>query len=110
MESNLEVFLSNARIKCNMEYTNLVQAFAPDPGIFEAEYLMEKLETKAGWSTHAPDEDWAQGHRHAMQDFVESVAEGRRPLSDGSLGRDVIEVIYAGYLSAAEGRRVDLSR
>ncbi len=45
-----------------------------------------------------------------MQDFVESVAEGRRPLSDGRLGRDVIEVVYAGYLSAAEGRRVELSR
>ena len=24
------------------------------------------------------------------------------------LGRDVIEVVYAGYLSAAEGRRVEL--
>ncbi len=76
MESSLDVFLSNARIRCNMEHTNLVRAFAPDPAIFEAEYLMEKLETKAGWSSPAPDEDWAQGHRHAMQDFVESVAEG----------------------------------
>ncbi len=87
-----------------------MQAFVHDPAIFEAEYLMEKLETKAGWSSPAPDEDWAQGHRHAVQDFVESVAEGRRPLSDGSLGRDVIEVVYAGYLSAAKGRRVDLPR
>ena len=110
MESSLDVFLSNARIRCNMEHTNLVQAFAPDPKIFEAEYLMEKLETKAGWSSPAPDEDWVQGHRHAIQDFVESVAEGRPPLADGRLGRDVIEVVYAGYLSAAEGHRVELSR
>jgi len=108
MESSLQVLLSNAHIKCRMEHTNLVEAFAPDPSILEKEYLMEKLETKAGWSFPAPDEDWAQGHRQALQDFVESVAEGREPLSDGRLGRDVIEVVYAAYLSAAEGRRVEL--
>jgi len=109
MESALQVLLSNAHIKCSMEHTGLVQAFAPDPSIFEKEYLMEKLETKAGWSSPAPDEDWAQGHRQALQDFVESVAEDREPLADGGLGRDVVEVVYAGYLSAAEGRRVELA-
>ena len=108
MESSLQVLLSNAHIKCSMAHTNLVQAFAPDASIFDREYLMEKLETKAGWSAPAPDEDWAQGHRQALQDFVESVAEGRGPLADGHLGRDVTEVVYAGYLSAAEGRRVEL--
>ncbi|HLW60630.1 MAG TPA: Gfo/Idh/MocA family oxidoreductase [bacterium] len=108
MESILQVFLSNAHIKCSMEHTNLVQAFAPDPTVFENEYLMEKLETKAGWSSPAPDEDWAQGHRQVLQDFVECVAEDREPLASGRLGRDVVEVVYAGYLSAAEGRRVEL--
>ena len=93
-----------------MEHAGLVDAFAPSPAIFEAEYLMEKLETKAGWSSPAPDEDWAQGHRHAVQDFVECVATGRAPLADGVLGRDVVETVYAGYVSAAEGRRVELAR
>ncbi len=38
------------------------------------------------------------------------VAEpGRRPLADGHLGRDVTEVIYASYVSAAEGIRVALT-
>jgi predicted dehydrogenase len=110
MESSLQVLLSNAHIKCHLEHANLVQAFAPDASIFAPEYLMEKLETKAGWSSPAPDEDWAQGHRHELQDFVESVVLGRSPLADGVLGRDVIEVVYAGYLSAAEGRRVQLRR
>jgi len=36
------------------------------------------------------------------------VALGREPLSSGALARDVIAVIYAAYLSAAEGRRVSL--
>jgi predicted dehydrogenase len=110
MESSLQVFLSNAHIKCNMEHSGLVSAFAPSPTVFEHEYLMEKLETKAGWSAPAPDEDWMQGHVHMVQDFVESVAMGRPPLADGRLGRDAIEVVYAGYVSAADGRRVDLCR
>jgi predicted dehydrogenase len=108
MESTLQVLLSNAHIKCNLSHTRLVEAYAPDASIFGSEYLIEKLETSAGWSPPAPDEDWAQGHRQMVQDFVASVAEGRPPQSDGALGRDVIRVVYAAYVSAAEGRRVTL--
>ena len=108
MESTLQVLLSNAHIKCNLSHTRLVEAFAPEPSVFADEYLIEKLETSAGWSPPAPDEDWAQGHRQMIQDFVESVAEQRAPRSDGELGRDVIRLVYAAYLAAAEGRRVDL--
>jgi predicted dehydrogenase len=109
MESTLQVLLSNAHIKCNLSHTRLVEAYAPDPSIFDSEYLIEKLETKAGWSPPAPDEDWAQGHRQMVQDFVASVADDRPPLSDGSLGRDAIRVVYAAYVSAQEGRRVELA-
>jgi predicted dehydrogenase len=48
------------------------------------------------------------GYPGELQDFVESVALGREPLSGGALARDVLAVIYAAYLSAAEGRRVEL--
>ncbi len=30
------------------------------------------------------------------------------PLADGVLGRDVVRVIYAAYVAAEEGRRVEL--
>jgi predicted dehydrogenase len=109
MESTLQVLMSNAHIKCNLSHTKLVEAFAPESSVFGDEYLIEKLETSAGWSPPAPDEDWAQGHRQMIQDFVSSVAESRPPRADGELGRDVIRLVYAAYLSAAEGRRVTLS-
>jgi predicted dehydrogenase len=109
MESTLQVLMSNAHIKCNLSHTRLVEAYAPDASIFADEYLIEKLETSAGWSPPAPDEDWAQGHRQMVQDFVASVAEGRPPRSDGALGLDAIRVVYAAYVSAEEGRRVELS-
>jgi predicted dehydrogenase len=109
MESTLQILMSNAHVKCNLSHTRLVEAYAPDASVFGDEYLIEKLETSAGWSPPAPDEDWAQGHRQMVQDFVASVAEGRAPRSDGALGLDVIRVVYAAYVAAEEGRRVDLS-
>ncbi len=109
MESTLQILMSNAHIKCNLSHTRLVEAYAPDASVFGSEYLIEKLETSAGWSPPAPDEDWAQGHRQMMQDFVASVADGRAPQSDGALGLDAIRVVYSAYLSAEQGRRVELS-
>jgi predicted dehydrogenase len=50
MESTLQVLMSNAHIKCNLSHTRLVEAFAPDASVFGDEYLIEKLETSAGWS------------------------------------------------------------
>ena len=108
MESRLDVFLSNTHIKCNMSPNNLVQAFAPDPEVFAGEYLMEKVETKAGWSTPIPDEDWSSGQLGMCRDFVCSVKEGRPARSTGKVGADVIRVVYGAYCSAIEGQRVSI--
>jgi predicted dehydrogenase len=108
VRNRLTVFASNAVVEANLNPNSAVRAYAPDPSVFEAEYLSEKLETKAGWSFPSPDENWMQGYPQEIQDFAEAVAHGRAPKSDGRLGRDVVEVIYGAYLSAEEGRRVEL--
>ena len=108
MEDRLEILLSNSRIKASFARSDLVEAFAPDPSVFASEYLAEKLETKAGWSYPSVDEQWLLGYPQEVRDFVESVAFDREPLGSGRLGRDVVEVMYAAYVSAEEGRRVDL--
>jgi len=99
---------AKAVVICNINPNDTVRAYAPDGAVFGDEYLVEKLETKAGWSSPQPDEDWTSGYPQEIQDFMEAVALGREPLSGGPLARDVTAVIYGAYLSAAEGRRVDL--
>lgn len=106
MRDTLDVYLSNARLHCDFSRSTLLQAYAPDPTPFADEYLVEKLETKAGWSFPSVDEEWLLGYHHELADFVEAVRQDRAPLSDGRLGRAVVEVIYSAYLSAAEGRPV----
>lgn len=108
MESRLEILCSNAHLKCNLSPNNLLQAYTPAAEIFGDAYLQEKLETSAGWTTPMPDEDWTSGHAGMIQTFAEAVAFDRPHLSDGVLGRDVVEVVYAAYLAASEGRRVTL--
>ena len=54
------------------------------------------------------DEEWLLGYPQEIRDFVEAVAFDREPLADAHLGREVVEVIYAAYQSAEEGRRINL--
>lgn len=108
VRNRLTVFASNAVVEANLNPNTAVRAYAPDAEIFEPEYLSEKLETKAGWSYPSPDEDWMQGYPQELQDFAEAIAHDRPPKSSARLGRDVLEVIYAAYVSAETDRRVEL--
>jgi predicted dehydrogenase len=109
MESKLEVFLSNSHLKCNLSPNNLLQAYTPHPDVFGDAYIIEKTDTSAGWSTPMPNEDWTSGHLAMCQDFVAAVAENRAAKSDGVLGFEATRVVYAAYLAAAAGRRVEIA-
>jgi predicted dehydrogenase len=110
MGSRLEICASNCRFTCNLSPNDLLRAYAPDPGVFGEEYLQEKVETSAGWSTPMPDEDWTSGQLAMIEDFVGAVREGREARTSGELGVEVVRVIYSAYLAAAEGRRVEITR
>jgi predicted dehydrogenase len=43
-----------------------------------------------------------------MAHFVGCVRDDRQPLCTGEDGRAVLEVLFAAYASAGEGRRIDL--
>ncbi|MDA0374138.1 MAG: Gfo/Idh/MocA family oxidoreductase [Planctomycetota bacterium] len=108
MESRLDIQASNARYRCNLSPNDLLQAYAPDASVFGDAYIMEKVDSGAGWTTPIPDEDWTSGHLAMCADFVDAVRSGRPARSDGRLGADVVRVVYAAYVAAAEGRRVAL--
>ena len=106
----ISAYLTNGVIQANINPNTAVVAYAPDPAVWGDEYVTEKVETKAGWQFPSPEEDWMRGYPQELEDFVDAIRERREPLSGAALARDVVEVIYAGYLSAATGRRVELAR
>jgi predicted dehydrogenase len=106
--NTIQVYLSNAVAFGNMNPNNAVEVYAPDADIFKDEYISEKLETKAGWNFASPDEDWMRGYPQEMEDFIESILQGKQPMSGLDLAEDTLKVVYAGYLSAEKGQRIAL--
>ena len=68
-------------------------------------YSVEKGTTK-GYSYSIAEEYYNYGMPQEMQHFTDCLLEDREPMESGEDGRVGLEVIYAAYCSAAEGRRV----
>ncbi|MCU0356499.1 MAG: Gfo/Idh/MocA family oxidoreductase [Cyclobacteriaceae bacterium] len=71
-------------------------------------YAMEKADTTAGWSFPIFEEAFNQGYPHELKHFIDCVRNNKKPLVTGELGRRVLEVIYAAYASAGQGKKIDL--
>ena len=106
MESNMDIRLSNARLKFDLCPVRVCQFFTADPTPVKDVYFNEKLETKAGLSFPNPNEEWLLGYPHEIQDFMEAIAFDRPPLTGLDLAKQVVEVLYAGYVSLEEGRKI----
>lgn len=98
----IEVNTTNHRTICNINPNTAMQAYTPAQKYFEDVYVVEKTETKQGWSSISPDEGWFAGYQHEMDEFYKSVAFGTPVESNSSLASDVIATIYAGYVSAEQ--------
>ncbi len=108
--NRLEVFADNHRTLCNMTPNNAMQTFTPDEKYFKDVYIVEKTETKQGWSWVSPDESWFNGYQHEMEVFYRTAAYGEPLQSDSTLAADVISTIYSAYVSAEErGREVEVT-
>jgi len=69
-------------------------------------YAVEKAPTTSGWSWPVFDEHWNYGLPHEMRHFARCVRGKEQPRATGEDGRVVMEALYAGYASAAEGRKI----
>jgi predicted dehydrogenase len=108
LDTRLTAFMTDGVIKVNMTQNDAVETYAPEAGVFGDEYFTEKLETRAGWNRPSCDEDWFRGFAQEIADFVRAIATGEEPRAGIDLAVACVDVIYAAYVSAAEGRRVTL--
>jgi predicted dehydrogenase len=106
----ISAYMSNAVAHVNMNPNTSLVVYSPEGNIFGSEYITEKVETKAGWQFPSPDEDWTRGYPQEIEDFISSILEDRNPISGIDLACEVVEVIYAAYLSAETGKRIELPR
>lgn len=109
LDTRVTAYMTDGVIRANMTSNDAVETYAPDDSVFRSEYFTEKLETKAGWNRPSCDEDWFRGFAQEIDDFVKAIRDRREPRSGIDLAVDCVDVIYAAYVSAEEGRRVLLS-
>lgn len=96
----IEINTNNHRTICNINPNTSMQSYTPSEEYFKDIYVVEKTETKQGWSSISPDEGWFSGYHHEMDAFYRSAAYGNPIESNSCLASDVIATIYAGYVSA----------
>jgi len=98
----LEITANNHRTIVNINPNDSMKSFNPDGRQFDDVYVVEKIETKEGWSNISPDEDWYTGYQSEIQDFYQCVVSGSSPQSNSTLAADTILTVYAAYCSAAD--------
>ncbi|MDR2006610.1 MAG: hypothetical protein LBP78_05140 [Acidaminococcales bacterium] len=71
-------------------------------------YLSEMLPAKTGWNRPFLEDEIIRGYTDEMRDFMEAIAFDREPKSGFELAFDTARIIYAAYLSAEIGKKIEL--
>ena len=104
----IEVYSNDSTLMCNITPTDILNTYFLDEEGLEDVYLAEMLPAKLGWNKAFVSDEVIRGYMGEMQDFMETVAFDRVPTSGFDIAYETTKILYAAYLSAEEGRRVDL--
>jgi predicted dehydrogenase len=104
----IETYTSGGALFANVTPNNHMLTYMTDEDKLANVYITEKVDRKTGWQFVCLEEEWTRGYLQEIQDFMECVATGRQPLSGLDLAYDTMQVQYAGYWSAEDGKRIAL--
>ena len=104
----IEIYSNDSSLVCNITPTDILSTYFLDENGLEDVYLSEMLPSKLGWNKAFVSDEVIRGYMGELQDFMESVAFDREPASGFDIAYETTKIMYAAYLSAEEGRRVEL--
>jgi len=104
----IEIYANDGTLINNITPADNLRAYFLDQEGIENVQFSEMLPEKTGWNNLFVCDEILRGYVYEMQDFVECVAYGRKPVSGFDLAYEAIKVIYAAYQSAEEGRKIEL--
>ena len=105
----VEIYTNEGVYYCNMAAGDGLRVYHENDRGMEDIYVTEKIGNKTGWQNVFLEEPLMRGYTGEMQDFMECVAFNRKPHSDYEIAAKTIQLIYAAYCSAEEGRRMELN-
>lgn len=104
----IEIYCNDNALICNITPTDLLNTYFLDEEGLEDVTISEMLPAKLGWNKAFVSDEIIRGYMGELQDFAETIYYGREPSSGFGLAYQTTQVIYAAYLSAEEGRAVQL--
>lgn len=104
----IEIYCNDNALMCNITPTDLLNTYFLDEDGLEDVTISEMLPAKLGWNKAFVSDEIIRGYMGELQDFAETIYYGREPSSGFGLAYQTTQVIYAAYLSAEEGRAVQL--
>lgn len=104
----VEAYCNDAVIMCKLTQSDLLETFFPDADRLQNVSLSEMLSVKTGWNKPFVEDEMIRGYMAQIQDFMECITRNREPTSSFDLAYDTVRVIYAAYMSAELGKRVEL--
>ena len=102
----VETYTSGGALFANITPNNHMMSYLTDEEKLKGVYITEKVDRKTGWQFICLEEEWTRGYLQEIQDFMECVSLGREPRADLALAYETTKIVYAGYRSAEEGRRI----
>jgi predicted dehydrogenase len=104
----IETYTSGGVLFANITPNNHLASYLTDESKLGSVYITEKVDRKTGWQFVCLEEEWTRGYLQEIQDFMECITLGRQPLAGLDLAIETMKILYAGYWSAEEGRRIAL--
>lgn len=106
----VELYCNDAAINCKLTLADLMNTYFLDEDGLDNVYISEMLPHKTGWNNPFISDEIIRGYTAEIQNFMQAVVGEQKPESDFKLAYDTIKVIYAAYLSAEIGKKVELER
>ena len=104
----IEVYANDTALTCNITPTDILSTYFLDEDGLDDVYIAEMLPSKLGWNKAFVSDEVIRGYSGELRDFLEAVAYDREAESGFDIAYETVQVIYAAYVSASEGRRVDV--
>lgn len=104
----VDLYCNDAVINCNLTMSNLMSTYFLDEDRLDDVYISEMLPSKTGWNSVFLEDEILRGYVYEMHDFMECVLYDKEPTSNFELAYDSIKIMYAAYMSADLGKKVEI--
>lgn len=104
----VEVYCNDATINCKLTLSDAMSTYFLDDDGIRNMNLSYLCPSKTGWNNTFVSDEVLRGYMNEMQDFMEAVYFNREPMAGLDIASLTMKVIYAAYLSAESGKRVEI--